>query len=78
MKRLTYLKSTSNEKYVTKTKLVLARNKVLQALRNSYTTSCKKAGLIESKQNITTVVQLKEKQYKIFPQLLDNRQKFKF
>ena len=53
---MTYLKSTSNEKYVTKTKLVLARNKVLPALRNSYTNSCKKAGLIESKQNITIVV----------------------
>ena len=33
----------------------------------------KKAGLIEWKQNITIVIQLKEKQYKIFPQLLDNK-----
>ena len=71
-KRLTYLISTSNEKYATKT-----RNKMLPALRNSYTTSCKNAGLIESKQNITIVFQLKEK-YKIFSQLLDNRQKCKF
>ena len=72
-KRLTYLISTSNEKYATKT-----RNKMLPALRNSYTTSCKNAGLIESKQNITIVFQLKEKQYKICSQLLENRQKCKF
>ena len=72
------MKSTSNEKYVTKAKLILARNKVLPALRNFYTTSYKSAGLIELKQNITIVVPLKETQYKIFSQLLDIGQKCKF
>ena len=55
------LKSTGNGNYLTKTTLILGRKKRLPVLRNSYTTSCKNANLIEQRQNITVVVRLKEK-----------------
>ena len=51
---------------------MLARNKSLPALRNSYTTAHIK------KQNIRIVFQVKEKQYKLISQLLDNKYKCKF
>ena len=46
-KRLTWLKSTSSDTYLSKTTRALAINIQLPALRNSYVTSRKNANLIE-------------------------------
>lgn len=73
-KRLTWLKSTSNENYRTKTTLIS-----LLALRSPDTTLNKRRefNLIETEHHSSSSIE-KKKQFKIISQLYDNKLKCKF
>ena len=73
-KRLTWIKSTSNENYRTKTTLIS-----LLALRSPDTTLHKRRefNLIETEHHSSSSIE-KKKQFKIISQLYDNKLKCKF